>query len=644
MYATEVCWTYSRRYGAHWSVEAAPKQTSPGEWWPAVARLASGRRHVLIVAPIGTHFLTMTSFWAAVDSGLFAILDRSTGTVSRGKMAGAAKRPWLGRCVLKGTPTILSAKTPSGSITVVSASNYAPLLPADVCRSTGVRVEPPADLGDTAEDWGPTDEAYCLALTRWFRRVIADWHTAAVGPWADTAGGLGVSLWRGLDGRRAVRRHTDEDAAEIEAGAMHGGRAAVWFYGSVGDRSACPPPPADPPPEGSYPNLTGKAHKLDVRSMYPWILGAELFPVALKAVRWGISVEKLAGLTRYQGGIADVTIESQSGEYPYRDGRRIRYPVGRFRTTLAGAELERAIRDREVVECHALCRYELGRPFVRWSDRVLRERMNAKAQRDPCGELFWKVLSNSFGGKFAQRRRRWVACPRELPERRWGEYLLKTVDGEVPERRRALCGIPFRLLTGGAGSRLPAAVYAYLTAYGRMYMRGIRSALGSRCVLSQDTDGVWVTDEGLARARRIGLLDHDTPGSLRHECSASYARWWDAKHYYRDGEWTAAGVASGWTLTRTGTALERRRVEPTEGYGSPDEGQLVELVTSRRLDSIQPDVPVGPDGWARPCDPSGKSLDPAPRVRPDPGDDGTPPPKPRKRPRKAGPSLLDLTS
>lgn len=598
--ATGVWSSYSRRYGETWSVERPPEFTPVDEWWYKVAAKCQGGWRIKIISPNGSHLLTLTSFWQYVDAEIFRVLVPTSDLAKSGKTAGQPKRPWMGRLVLKGTPTIVGARCGKGSVTILSASNYADVPAHTLCR--GVGLEPAGGwVGET--DGGQVDVEpadHCLALTRWFRRLISTWVSEQCGPWGDTAGALGLSLWRATDGAKSVARHDREEALQVEAAALHGGRASVWYYGSVGDRSACPAYPADPPPEGDYPTLPGRAHKLDVRSLYPWLLATKDFPIKFQGIKRNRTPDELRGWLKYWGGIAVVKLRAQEPEYPVRLDDRTRYPLGDCTATLAGPELLAALERDEVLEVRTYLRYAMGSPFKRWGRFVLRKRTEAKAAGDPAAELLWKLVANAFGGKFAQRSRRWVPCPRESAPKRWGDYYISREGSAAPEARRALAGIPHRLLVGGPGGRLPAAVYAYLTSYGRLHTRGIRILLGAGVVLAQDTDGLWVTDEGLRRARKYSLLAGDGPGTLRLDESSRYARWWDARHYYSMGKWTLAGVASGWTLASTGVAREVRRVEPSAFGIDPADALILEVVKDRKLDRIQPEGRVGPDGWLIP--------------------------------------------
>lgn len=610
VYCSGVHLCYARRYGERWSAERPPVLIQTPDLWPLVESYCQGGRRVVLIAPNGAELLTLTGFWDFEADGLFRIREENPEIARSGKNKGEQKRPWVSRLVLAGNPTIVGARTAGGSLTVLSCGNYAEVSPEELCRATGVRAGEAQGRPAGGSLIVVEEDSECLAMARWFRRVVSEWVSERCGPWGDTAGALGLSVWRSTDGPKASRRHHNEEAKEVEAEALHGGRAFVGYYGSVGDRSRMPAAPADPPPEGAFPNLPGMAHKLDVKSAHAWILGKFPFPVQFKGITRDLTMEEFDAHLRHWGGIARVRLKVKEGEYPVKVGDRTRYPVGEFTTTLAHPELVAAHTRREVVSCSMYLRYQTGNPFAKWSRFVLDKRLSCKASGDHAGELLWKLIANSFGGKFAQRSRRWVMLPKENAPTRWGEYVTTAADSAVPLRRRAIAGIPYQLVEGSAGERLPASVFAYLTAYLRQHMRGIRMALGPGVVLSQDTDGLWVTDAGLKLASRVPSFSDAGPGSLHHETSVHYARWWDARRYYAGGEWTLAGIAGGWSLESTATVKETRRKEPTGFFLSPEGAHLIATERVKRLDTLEPDCPVGPDGWALPYGPDGSSLRP----------------------------------
>lgn len=587
----------SRRRGAVWSPETDPIYHGPGDYWTYVQSLMCPSQSLVILAPIGTHLLTATGFWVHVERGTFRVMIRTKTRPSRSGAGSRERKPWLGRLVLRGTPTIVTARHAIGSIKCLSVTNYTRYDPHRLIAEQGITPHPemrPAP-GGLPQEADPRLE--CLAVSRWYRGILAAWVQADIAPWADTAGAVAVSLWRGLDGPHAARRHLSAYAAEYERAACHGGRAQVWCYAEVGDRTTCPPPPADPPPTCAWPTVPGRVHRLDVSSQYPSILAGERFPVSLKGVHQNVDVGALSDWMRYWGVIASVRLRDAMREYPVRTGDGSHYPAGAAWCVLAGPELARAVAHDLVLACPVAITYRMGRPFRRWGEYVLAMRRRARSDGDMTSEVLWKMVANAFGGKFAQRLVRWVPCGGPPAPVQWGEYPYAERPGSPVVRRRAISGIPHERREQSGAPRLPMAVYAYLTAHGRMMMRDIRGRLPPDSVAAQHTDGLWVTDAGLAAAREAGMLDRQGPGTLRHVSSHDYVRFYDPSHYYCDDGWTFAGVSNGWTLTGTAVATESRLVDPTSTGESPSDLLLREMVRSVRLDQIPPPPGVGPDGW-----------------------------------------------
>ncbi len=309
----------------------------------------------------------------------------------------------------------------------------------------------------------------------------------------------------------------------------------------------------------------------------------------------------LRGILSEWGAIARVTIATPHAEYPLRTGDRVRYPIGTYTTTLAGPELARLAAERGIVAIHTLARYEMGRPLADIARHLIDERVAATARGDEMAASRAKLMANALGGKFAQRAGRWVPDARLRPPEMWGEWLDHQGDGMPPTRCRAIAGVGYRREESRRGNSLLCAIYCYLTSYGRCQMRDVREALPTQSVLSQDTDGLWVTDDGLAAARSSGLLDRDEPGHLTLRESVDYARFLSPRHYVAGTEWTLAGIAVGRTWDASGQVVESLCLNPIRFGPRAAPGAMTHIVRTVDLAGIVPDVPVDADtGWARP--------------------------------------------
>lgn len=286
--------------------------------------------------------------------------------------------------------------------------------------------------------------------------------------------------------------------------------------------------------------------------------------------------------------------------YPLRDGERVAYPVGEFRTALAGPELLRAVMLDEVLAVHRLCTYRGGRPFAAAADSLLQLRQDAKKVGEPVWEMLVKALSNAFGGKLAERRFEWVAQPRTIPLMKWGEWSNAPPDPEDRQVWRAAVGLVWERNTPKHKGRPLASCFAYLTAYGRHLMWKLCRLIPRDQLVSMDTDGIWVRKPSgylFQKVRRAALNDGFT---LRRVGGSAGGVWYDARHYWTDKGWVLSGYheprRTGRGLTFTDTQVHIPSAELEERAPTT----VLQLTRTTKLHAGRMRERVGPDGWARP--------------------------------------------
>lgn len=593
--------TYSRRKDARWVSCSAPIAVSPADWFQWLSeRMGAGKRLYVIGSKIAD-ILTGAGFWDCVDSGeysLYPVEDTVSGRKGKGKGQGKQRHA---RLVLSSPPDIVVAHTAKGSVTFTSIQNWG-WDDDDVARTVDcVTGRPVLSDHPIARGCNPDGAVHAEALQLHCQRAISDHCRDDRGRWADTIGGLALSLWRRRFTGTRVCRHADPRGAALEGDACHGGRASVWYYGDAGDRSAAEQLPTVLPVRADWNLGDMGCHRLDVRSMYPALLRDKAFPVRLMSVTSDFPLGDLRGFLREWGAIARVSLSTHVSEYPYRSKDRLRWPIGQWVTTLAGPELLAALADGAITAVHELARYEMGRPLRGIADYLIRQRAAAREAGDLFAENQYKLMANALGGKFAQRAGRWVPDGKLRPPVMWGEFLEADAESGDVIRCRAVAGAAFRREESRRGNSLLCALYCYLTSYGRCQMRTIREALPTNAVLSQDTDGVWVTTDGLNAAHTQGMLTGDSPGRLRHVESVGYARFLSPRHYVAGTKWVLSGIAVGRTFDASGNVVEHLSVNPVK-FGpmcAPD--SITHHVRTVSLSGIHPDTPVNAaTGWAHP--------------------------------------------
>lgn len=545
----------SRRRRGRWSApcrEWFPDPAAVHDW---LERWGHQRQRTYVVSPVASDALTKTEFWPRLTLA-GCRWDGSRGAGNEPAPLNQTSAAYIVQTmVLRGNPDVVRYARGGRGFCWLSGRQYFDLADADLAGAVSY-------LWPRCAACGAGDGDPCACAGRraglWLHAMqsLCDWWGAVQGgPFGFTAGGLALNFFRSRLAKKTVLAHANAYAKRVEALAIHGGRAAVWFLGNVVPPGRVAADVAELPRVPAKGMVRGPLALYDVRSMYPWLLGDRAYPTRLQDVWENPAVEWVRDALKESCVIARVELDARDPEYPFRHRTGILYPTGTFTATLAGPELERAISRGEVRAVKlALC-YAAGRPFKRMADDLLRMRCLARAAGNAGWEYFIKLLSNAFSGKLAQRKGQWERRPDVLPETPWGEFVRLDADGATAHRYRAMADLVWEYQELEDQGRPMGAAYAYLTAYGRDLMRRARSALPPSSVVAQDTDGVWVL-EAACGGRAAELLDAaDAPGRFSRRRLVSAARFFSPKHYVADGKWTLSGyhapavAADGSTIT-----------------------------------------------------------------------------------------------
>lgn len=464
-------------------------------------------------------------------------------------------------------------------------------------------------IGFTYPDTGEASETPGVAIRTandraalWLKLFmdLSDWWLKhAKAPFGLTGSALSMGVLRTHVRKRYLCSHTDPDVLPLERAACFGGRAQTWYYGDVGDPRAGDSDDNPAPPRSEYGSVSGPMFQLDVKSMYPWLLREQQFPIKLREYRENALPSECMALAKCAGVIARVTVETDRAEYPERVGDRIYYRTGRFTTQLTGPELIALRGHGRVIKCHALAVYDLGRPYREAAGALIAMREDRKGDRNPALELFAKLLANGLGGKLAQRKGEWVPKPQMSAPVRFGEFYDRTGRKGKAGRFRAIAGMCWEYSPDPSGSGPFTASFAYLAAYGRLHMRGIRDVIGPGCVLSMDTDGIWVLPDGLFRAGGIKGFGGATAGSLVVKSQYDYGRFLGPRHYFTPDGWVLSGFTAH-RVSRDGfTVRDSQRFTPLCGpCGKPGRGTAVRERSSKLVLDAH-GLRIGWDGWAK---------------------------------------------
>jgi len=533
--------TFTRKRAGKWSLPKTITTDNMDRLWEWMESKADSKRRNYVVCPVASEVLTLTNWWKHAE-------NRGIIYYHNLEADGLSTRPDNGydvvkvrRCLLRGSPDIFDYSERSKRYVWLSGRQYIDIGEVELAESIGYR--PEQDLFSIPEASGFRYSALDRALlwSQFFCQLSNWWSDNATAPFGLTIGSMSMGILRSYTNKKALCTHEDSYGHDLERRASYGGRASVWYVGAIGK------PPIRPihreQVSGFCRNsrVSGPARLCDIRSMYPFLLSDRMYPTHYAGRCGTLSADEARALCEYYGLIANVMVYSETGEYPCRSARGVHYPRGTFQTVLTGPEIISIRSPDRLIKVIDGVTYRLGTPYRTAANVLLEMRVLARKRRNATWELFAKSVANNLGGKLAQRRSIWKPAPDVTADTDWGEWYALHLDTGEKTRYRARAGLVERYVQDEGGYGPYTASFAYLTAYGRLLMREIRSLVPKESIVSQDTDGIWVAGDEAYHMLRDAYSFGDDPGQLQIKEITENAIFFGPRHYWTDKGWTLAG-------------------------------------------------------------------------------------------------------
>lgn len=586
----------ARRVRDEWKERRSIETYDPLELWAWMHERAKRDARNYVISPIASDTLTLSRWWEEAESAGVCWQPERNFTVYPPEDGTTRIR----RLVLKGVPDIIDYQRHGYRWIWCSGRQYLPLDEEKIASSMGITW---IDTEHHQSDDGKLLRTPRERSRMWLEAMIqlcSWWKSHAKAPWGSTAGQLAMGVMRSHLAPKALCTHNDTDVLRMEREAAFGGRASTWFVGDIGNPVEIGTVRNPAPKPARFPAIPGPLFSVDVRSMYPYLLREMRFPVRLWSYREQMRVKELDESIDGNGVIARVTIQTNTPEYPRRNGSRVEFPIGTFTTTLTGPELQALRRDGKVKAVHSVALYDLAPVFRGCAGELIQMREEARKAGNYAWEFLAKLLGNSLGGKLAQGRGKWAERRRSPAEQQWGEWHQGTGKDGKPRRFRAIAGLVWEWITDQVGGGAHTAAFDYLTAYGRLHTRKLRQLCPEKSVVSQDTDGLWVLAQGIDAMRKAGVVFGDQAGELKLDTVVSHARFFGPRHYFTDQGWVLAGFHHPEILSNGTEVLDTTSMNPIRG--SADHAPFAIETVSRHC-LLKLDIPgqeVAPSGWVRP--------------------------------------------
>lgn len=334
-----------------------------------------------------------------------------------------------------------------------------------------------------------------LALMDW-------WDERRLGRWSISGAGSGWNAMRhtGTEVRHII--DPDPDLIEQDRRAVRGGRKD-----SAVIRSA----------EG------GPWAELDLVAAYPTV--ARELPLPIKRAYTFDSLpldSKWIGSRFYQP-CAEVTVSTDRPRYPVRHNGVTWFPVGTFRTTLAGPEIAAARAAGDLVAVGPGQMHKLGLALRPWATWVLDPSLGGEYEVPAVARVACKTWGRSVIGKFAARTHTSESLDGVAPP---GWQVTDSWDRRVGRKAAevSMAGQAFYVTYDGDTENCYPAVLAWVESHVRARLTAVLEALEGAW-WTCDTDGLLVDLTAPIQWHRFGMIrlgDHarDAFGVAQALCDA----------------------------------------------------------------------------------------------------------------------------
>lgn len=479
------------------------------DFWSWFLPLTSSRHTTWLVAHNLGFDLTVIGTWRLLERGTLKFCSPGFSRARDTKRERDKGRD--GALVVIGDPpTIFGFESQSGGrFVAVDTLNWFCMPLSTLGASVGSAKLPMPSQVASHDDW----VTYCrqdvdVLQTAWtaLMQFIVE-HDLGMFRYTAPAQAMGAFRHRFMETQICL--HDEDDVKELERSAYYGGQTECYWVGPVDKH----------------------IYQYDVNSLYPYVMHDNPVPVKLLAWDLRATMTERQPDIRPPQAICEVELETDLDTYPVRHDGRPYYVTGTYRTVLCGPELMRAVAAGQVKRYGRWAMYDVEPIFYGYVDtmRYLRDEYRREGNR--AFELLAKLMLNSLHGKFGQRSPQWVHEPDTIAPHPWCRWETLDMSTGCRTRRQCIGDYVFRLDPGGEHQRSFPAIAAWVTAYGREYMRRLRILAGRNHVYYQATDSLAVDAQGRLNLDRAKMLSQSEWGKLKLLCAGPTAQFWGVNHY-----------------------------------------------------------------------------------------------------------------
>lgn len=371
---------------------------------------------------------------------------------------------------------------------------------------------------DSDADWLARCQADTEILALAMTQLMDWWDAQQLGSWTLTGSAGGWNTWRHKTTHALPLIVPDAEQTAADRRAIYGGRREAFRHG----------------------DLAGGPWVLaDFKSAYPAIAAAVPLPAARQGNFASLPIDSPLVCGDKFGIIAEVEIVTAEPRWPVRVNGRIAYPVGHFRTVLAGPEIA-AARD---AGCLAAIGpgwlHRLSPHMQEWAQWVLDVTGDQREDVPRVARRAVKHWGRAVIGKTAARG--WRTVPLEtLGGSGWDYRPAWNAAEQVPSHLIDVCGQVAEVMPAGDGDNAYPAILAWVESWTRVQLSRAIDYFGRGHVVTCDTDGLIVTadrwEECGGAPLRFGPL------TMRSKGTYSQVQVLGPQHVITPGDTKLAGI------------------------------------------------------------------------------------------------------
>jgi len=375
--------------------------------------------------------------------------------------------------VIESPPVILKWRKDKMTICVIDTLNIWRIPLAKLGDSIGLpKLEMP-DKEGTQEEWKAYNrrdvEIIMEACINWWNFLIR----YDLGGFAPTIAAQAFRTYRHKFMHDKLLIDTHTEALELARSGIFGGRTECFELGRIKD----------------------KVYKLDINSMYPFIMKFFHMPTQLAHYGEKLSKNKLREHLKNYCVTARVELVTNENAYPKIFDNKLIFPTGHFTTTLNSPELLYALDNNHIKSIKEFALYFRSRIFTDYIDFFYSLRLKAKEANDDVLGDQCKLFLNSLWGKFSQRGRYYEKIGVDDNRRVavWQEVDAAT--GDLASFR-SYAGIIECLHTGAESRYSHPSIGGHVTSNARMMLWDAIKRAGVDNIYYCDTDSIWCNKQG----------------------------------------------------------------------------------------------------------------------------------------------------